>query len=145
MPIALDPEQAWEYRLRTDAAAGSKAVLRGRYLTLRQRRQARQILEMVDRIGDEQGGEATIDRVWDAMVKLLSAILVGWDGCGTDYRPESIEDVLTDGEMLEIISHASAAQPTIDDAKNCRPPSHGAAENCAPDAAAANPDVGPTG
>lgn len=104
MPLALDPEARFELVLESDAdkPAGERPTFVCRFMP---NRDWKVVAHVADRIGElaAEGIEAMLTQMEDA----LALALVDWRHMGgIDYARERIPDVLTPGELVELIQKA---------------------------------------
>lgn len=103
MPIALDPKQTFPLWLESDADKSPRPEFQFKALTIRDRRKP---FELSDSFRSNEA--ITAEQIETQSIELFMSLCTGWSNMGSHkYSAESIKDVLTHGELWELLFAAA--------------------------------------
>jgi len=107
MPICLEPDCSFLVSL--DCDKDKPVEIRPAFIVKTQSmRGQREILNTIDRL--KQDDSTTIDEIFDATLKQLQRVVIGWKNIDKQFSAEALEELLTFGESRELLSKVAYNQ-----------------------------------
>lgn len=110
MPRSLDPNSKLTMVLACDVDKTPQPKIFAKAPTLNQQR------KLIGLMGSLEGGD--LPAKFDAIIDAAAVCLIGWENIDVPFSRETIGDVLSLDELLEVFTFLiSATVPTVDDKK----------------------------